>query len=331
MKVLLSCLIPLLALLPVASAQEADGSDSVVVDKLVFRIIPYPEGVDWRAVDPVVQLHERTIQVRQPSGAVTEVVNVERTDEGWLVIDTATEGQAIEAAVAKVIASLTRSPAQEPPADLVLETYVPRFVEAARLYQLLKPLQRTVWDAPAPGRGQREGRANVTFQESPSLLVLQDTAGQVARMRALLAQVDRPAPQMLLTCWLVSESVAGAAPGAALPPELAENLRRLLPWSQPHALATAMLRMSVVAGDERRLQGIYDAGDEGREEFQLVFKPAGVDESGRQLALQRIQFESSAGQGFDTSAVLTVGEYTVLGVAGDRPLLVALRATPLER
>jgi hypothetical protein len=330
MKMLLPCLTLLLALLPVAPAQEDAGSETVVVDQLVFRIIPYPDGVDWRAVEPVVRLHERTIQVRQPNGAITEVVNIDRTDEGWLIIDTATEGQAIEAAVAKVVASLTKGPSQEPPADLVLETYVPRFVEAVRLYQLLKPLQRTVYDAPAPGRDQFGGRANVTFQESPSLLVLQDTAQQVARMKALLAQVDKAAPQMLLTCWLVGEGDWGLEPAAPLPPELTENLRRLLPWSEPRAVATAMLRLSVVAGDERKLEGSF-MGIGDRQRFELVFKPAGVDESGRQLALQRIQFECTDGQGFDTSAVLTVGEYTVLGVAGDRPLLVALRATPLER
>ncbi len=331
MNTLLMCLTLSLASVLPTRAQEAPDDAPIPVGDLVVALIPYSDEVSIDAIDPLLQLYQREIEVCQVNGATAEAWNITQSNDGWLVIDTQPQVETIKAAVSKLIASLTRAPSQAPPADLVLETYVPRFVEAARLYQLLKPLQRTVWDAPAPGRGQREGRANVTFQESPSLLVLQDTAEQVARMRALLAQVDRPAPQMLLTCWLVSESVTGAAPGAALPPELGENLRRLLPWSQPSVLTTAMLRMSVVAGDERRLQGIYDAGDQGREEFQLVFKPAGVDESGRQLALQRIQFESSAGQGFDTSAVLTVGEYTVLGVAGDRPLLVALRATPLER
>jgi len=327
MKILLSCLSLWLVLAPAPRCQDEEALESIPVEKLSLALIPYSEIVSVDAMEPVVNLYARYINVVQAGGALSEVYNVSDTETGWLVMDTASQVAAIKAAVDRLVAEI--APPQEPAVELQLETYVPRFVEVSRLYELLKPLRRTVLDAPAPGGG-REAHVNVNFQESPSLLVLQDTSAQIARMKTLLAQVDRPAPQMLLTCWLVGEGDAGAAPGAALPAELAENLRRLLPWSQPSTVATALLRMSVVAGDERKLEGRFTTSGE-TQRFELVFKPAGVDETGRLLALQRIQFECSAGQGFDTSAVLTIGEYTVLGVAGDRPLLVALRATPLER
>lgn len=328
MKILLTCLTLLLGSVPPTRCQEVAPPRPVPVGGLVLEFIPYSDQVPVEAVWPVLDLFRRDLAAQQPDGQVNEITNISAGDHGVLVMDTAANVQAIKAALDRLAAG--NSPSREPATQLQLETYVPRFVEASRLHELLKPLRRTVFDAPAPSTGQREGRSNVTCQESPSLLVLLDSPEQVARMRALLAQVDRPAPQMLLTCWLVGPDETGPEPQVGLPGDLVENLQRLLPWNQPRAVATAMLRMSVVAGDERKLEGRFSSFGEVQR-FELVFKPAGVDESGRQLALQRIQFECTTGQGFDTSAVLTVGEYTVLGVAGDRPLLVALRATPLER
>ncbi|MBM3985090.1 MAG: hypothetical protein FJ296_05280 [Planctomycetes bacterium] len=314
-----------------ARAQEAAANAPVPVGDLVVSLIPHSDEVSVDVVQSVIELYRREVEVESPDGHTTSTWNISLSDDGWLVIDTAPRVEAVKLAVAKLTASLAKPQVAAPASELVIETYVPRFVDVERLYELLFPLQRVIHDQPSARRAPGEARPNVTYQDSPSLLVMQDTAEQVARMKALLSQVDQAAPQMLLTCWLVSEGDHGGTElGAPLPPELAENLQRLLPWSEPRAMASAMLRLSVVAGDERKLQGQYLDADGNTEQFQLFFQPAGVDESGRQLALQRVGFHSSDGLGFETSAVLAVGEYTVLGMSGDRPLLVALRAVPLD-
>lgn len=332
MKTLLLSATCLLAALhaPLAAQEDAPPPRRVPVAELQLRLVPYPETIDNDTLEPFLDALVETIDVVQTGGQVSPTRNLDWTDDGWLLMDTAEHTRATEQAIRAAIAMLGGdSVDQAAPAALELRAWTPRFVDVNRLAGLLEPLRRKVYhpgESGAPG----EMRHNLSFQPDPGLMLLHDTPAHVARMVELLERFDRPAPQVLLTLWLVGEGAGEASTAAALPPELAQNLAALVPWTQGRVLATALLRTSVSAGQERRLLGTHGGGSAGEPQpFELTLRLSGLDAQARLLAIERIAFKAADGQGFDTSVVLGLDEYTVLGMAGEQPLLVALRVSAL--
>jgi hypothetical protein len=205
------------------------------------------------------------------------------------------------------------------------EVYVPRFVEVSHLFSLLQPLQRTIATR-ASAHQPWEQHSNISYQGSPAMIVMNDTPDQVGRMLELLQRMDQAPPQMLITCWLVRGSFEPLDGARELPSDLVDNLRRLLPYHEYGLVTTALVRTSILAGEDRSLRGTFGTDSE----FQLELRPGAVDESGHRLAFERIEFRSSEGAQFDTSAVLDFNEYTVLGAAGANPLLVVMQVKPVQ-
>jgi hypothetical protein len=334
-------LVPLGALLLVACASSAAGQQEappaappaapsaappqmpvIPADQLVLEYLTVPDGMDSDVLSSLVGLNRRRIMVRNADGSVRGPLdNCSDADSGWLVYDTADYVKGIKLGLAKVVGE---APAGAE-APLQTEIYVPQFVEVSRLFNLLQPLQRTIATRASAGQPWSQ-QSNVSFQSSPAMLVIHDTPDQVARMLELLKRMDQAPPQMLITCWLVRGSFEPQQGARELPSDLVDNLRRLLPYHEYGLLTTALVRTSVLAGEERSLRGSF--GENG--EFQLTLRPGAVDDSGHRLAFERIEFKSSEGTQFDTSAVLDFNEYTVLGAAGANPLLAVLEVKPVE-
>ena len=312
---------------PVACQTPAELTEDpavpvIAADQMVLEFLTVPDGMDDDMLSSLMQLNRREIVVRNRDGSVRgPLENCQESDRGMLVYDTADYVKSIKDALAKIVAEVPRQ------SELVLKTdvYVPRFVDVQRLANLLEPLRRPVMTRTSNGAWQQS--PNVTSQSSPAMIVMNDTPEQVERMQDLLARIDQAPPQMLITCWLVRGSFDTDLDSASLPPVLLENLQRLLPYKEYGLVTTAMVRTSILAGSERSLSGSF--GPDG--EFELQLQPGAVDGTGHRLAFDRIEFKSSEGQRFDTSAVLDFEDYTVLGAAGREPLLVVLQVKPAQR
>jgi hypothetical protein len=168
---------------------------------------------------------------------------------------------------------------------------------------------------------------NVTRVEAPDRLVLRDTPDNVKAMLDLIERIDVPAPQLMVHCWLLHG--VDRESGGDLPRELTDSLKKLVPFAGFERQSLAVLRTSIVAGQEQELSGEFERGDE-RLRFQLKLIPAGYDPRTQLLTLSRASFQASTGQEFATAAVVKMGEYVVLGAAGSDPIFVVLRVAPVE-
>jgi len=326
MKTLVPMAVVLLALACRGAAQDAPKPPPpelpvIAADELVLEYLTVPDGVDHDVLSSLMRLHRRQFRVENGDGSVRGPLdNCQESDQGFLLYDTAAYVKGVKDALAKVLGQAPHVQSQA----LRTEVYMPHFVEVDRLGDLLRPLRRVVTTRSASGRGWDQNE-NISCQDSPALIVLNDTPEQVARMLDLLARVDQPPPQMLITCWLVVASSDNLGLHA-VPQELADNLKRVLPYGYYGLLTTGLLRTSILAGTERSLSGTYGQGND----FQLLLRPGAVDGTGHRLAFERIEFQGSEGQHFDTSAVLDFEDYTVLGAAGSEPLLVVLQVKPVQ-
>jgi len=271
-----------------------------------------------RAID---RLATREFYVRNEDGTITGPVSNVRGfgDTATLVIyDRHDRVEQIDGFLSDLEAAAGDSGADADPGLQVAE-YAPRHVPIESLYRALAPFQRQI-RVPDSKTVQ-----NVTVVDLPARLVLRDTPDGLKQMLALLEQIDAPAPQLMVHCWLI-HGVDHEAAGE-LPAELVDNLRQLVPFAGFERESMAILRTSIVAGQELQLRGDFQRlGDTLT--FQLELTPAGYDARTQLLTLARCAFKSSTGQQFATSAVVKLGEYVVLGAAGSDPLFVVLRALP---
>ena len=206
--------------------------------------------------------------------------------------------------------------------ELQLVQYSPRSVPIESLFSSLRPFLRTVLTPDG------EGVPNITAVTSPAHLVLRDTADNIEQMLDCLKHVDEPAPQFVVKCWLLRGSDRETPKD--LPPELIDNLRRLVPFREFEPVSMALLRASLVPGQKQQLRGDFRQGD-GDQRFDLELVPGGYDKQGGLLSFERCSFQATTGQQFSTSATVGLGEFVVLGAAGSEPLFVVLRVTPVER
>jgi hypothetical protein len=305
---------------PAPAAAPSERMPVIPVEQMMLEYLPAPENAPNGLLGAVMKLYRRVISVRNADGSITgPLPNVDDVGNSFVIYDSADYVAAVKAAVARTVATL---PAAQMAAPRVA-TYAPRNVNVNRLAEALDPLRRKVL-VPGPPGFSSEVRQNLSFQLSPALMTLQDTPEHVERMLAMLAEVDQPPPQFLIEVLVLAESSADAD-DTSLPSELLENLHRLLPIRAFTQLATAIVRASVQPGEEHSLEGQLSTG----ENFQLRLLPGGVDLPNHRLSLERLRFEA-AGQSFETSTVVDLGGYTVIGGVGSDPRLVVLRVSNLS-
>jgi len=204
---------------------------------------------------------------------------------------------------------------------LEVAEYTPRSISVNSLYGSLQPFLREI---AVPGS---HSVANITLIQEPARLVLRDTPENLRQMLACLERVDVAAPQFVVKCWLLGGSEQDT-PGD-LPPELVDNLRRLVPFGRFEPVSMALLRASLGAGQKQQLRGEFQRGGE-KQRFELELIPGGFDSRTQSLSFERCAFEATTGQQFATAAVVGLGEYVVLGAAGSDPLFVVLRVMPAQ-
>jgi hypothetical protein len=178
-------------------------------------------------------------------------------------------------------------------------------------------------------RDALDGVAEHGVVKERGLVVMNDGQREIDAALALLARIDVPEKQVLLTCQLVD--VDEAAKGPALAPELADNLQKLLPGSRYTRAGLAMLKTSVSSASSVSVE-LETTG----KRYRLAFLPIAFDEATGSLTVAQCSLseERSTPNGpelrelFKTNAVLRGGEYTVLAATGATPRLLVLRVTP---
>ncbi len=165
----------------------------------------------------------------------------------------------------------------------------------------------------------------VSRVEERGLVVLRGSREALERTRALLARIDVPEKQVLLTLQLID--VGDSARGQALPRELNDNLQRLLPEVAFAQVGMAMLQTSVSAASPVSVE-IESTG----KRYRFSFLPVAYDEASGSLSVAHctlIEYlDSGSRELFSTSTVLRSGEYTVLAATGATPRLLVVRVTP---
>ena len=185
--------------------------------------------------------------------------------------------------------------------------YSPRHVGLDSLMEGVRAFDVTCWPV-------LEGR----------MLVMTGSEDTIAKASELFARIDVPAPQVLLTCYLIRGLESGTST-PTLPRELVDNLKLILPMPGFELVSLNALQ-AAVRGQPIRLA--TQAGVSLR--YELSLHPEVYDPAQSTLSLSGCLFElTDESQGrthhLETSLDLRSGEYVVLGALGDEPLFVVLR------
>jgi hypothetical protein len=200
--------------------------------------------------------------------------------------------------------------------NLVDWQYEPRHVSATTLDLALRRFHRTFHVGPPQGAtGQVMQAETIMSLGQRNMLLVHDTPEQVEKIKAFIAGIDRPLQQVTITYYVVSGTteVDDAAP--AIPAELVENLKRLVPAKAYWLELSGVLRGSV--------SGKMTIQDELRH-MELLLAPSSFSAQDATLGLEACRFEFQK-RAFSTAVTLREGEYTVIGAAGDSPVFLVLR------
>ena len=208
------------------------------------------------------------------------------------------------------------------PASTVLTTLElrPRYVTIETALEALRPFGRLV-----EVDGQRRDNIHAVLERS--LLVVRDTAENLAEMTAVLERVDQPRPQVLFTCTLLAAGEPQPRdPALPVPQDLAQHLDRLLPGVRFSPIGFSVLRSSVAPGAEVRIR---IEGARGVA-YTIEMRPVAYDPETGALTVSSCELHSQQSDGtyveeFGTSAVFRRGESTVLGSTGDAPVFLVVR------
>ena len=231
----------------------------------------------------------------------------------------------------QILAELDAGYGTDEPSELARETreYRARFASLRALFHALGPFRLQI---PGAGTGGAQSVSNVSMVEERNVIVLHDSRERVAEMLEVLRRIDVPAPQVLVTCYLVR--VVDEAPDRALPAELVRGMRELVGAPHLERLATGMLRTSVNSSEP--LSILLDSRDHGSYDIALAL--AAYDETERALTLANCQLVTRGGTShhpgtvlFRTSTRVPSGEFVVLGATGVAPIYVVLHCQPLAR
>jgi hypothetical protein len=316
----LPILVMLAGLARAGLVQEADSLDKlpvlsladIVLEQYVVQFVD-PEEL----LDNATELVGRSYYVAERGGTKGDMVeNLRQLGRNLIVYDTPDQ-------VGRVLA-LFRTLDVRPPETGQTKTfeYAPRFVSLKTVLDALKPLNH-------PG-------FSMSDVDERGLIVVRARSERIQEIQELLARVDVPERQVLVTCYLVGS--VEAVEGPPLPAELVGNLSKILPEHRFARLGMALLQTGV--GSERPFS-LEIQTDEGT--YQLTFKPVAFDPKTGSLTVERCQLREAIGEShaageapvlvyreiFLTNTTFRGGEYTVLAATGVDPfLLLAVRVTP---
>jgi len=313
-----------------AAARQGDAREPPIIDAadVSVRYLRTGSVSAGRAADALAAQARRRFFVRSADGSVSgPYTNIDSFGEDVVVLhDRTTLLPALEEALASfVVVSSQPKPERE---VLQVVEYRPRHEKVSSLLSALEPFARQIANDSNDLAFGTTAVSNVTMLPQSGVLILRDTAERLAEIQGLLARIDIPAPQVMLTCLLIQDvpSAESADPTAGLPADLVRDLRELLPVQALHRVGQAALRIAIVPGSRVTLSGVLESG----QNFDLMLVATGYDREQGSLSVTDCSLRRDGGVMFTTSAVLAAGENTVLGASGTEPLFVVLRVVPLD-
>ncbi len=275
-------------------------------------------------------LHQRELHVElEGGGPSSPVSNMATFGTSILLYDTPEQVQRMLATLEKLEAIALAREAQDvaaragPRAELVVAEYAPRFLDLAAARAALRPFERSVR---LTDGGRSYEQHNVSFVDERAIVVMRDTSEHVAQMLELLARLDRPQPQVMLTAQLVVAKEAGDDEG--LPPDLVLNLTKLVGYEHFEGVATSTVRTSVGAPDQAVVLQLATSTDT----YELAIQCSAFDAQSGFLTIRECRLSRLGAQGtrlFSTACVVAPNEFTVLGSSGPTPLFAVVRMVPL--
>ncbi len=304
---------------PQDEVQERKAAIALDPDRAVLRTFR-PRYADLR------DLLETALSLEGRLLAVGDDVRPNLTELGDTLVVYDEEARA--ARILDLLEELDRGAAATGPPLEVL-TWRPRHVPLRNLERALQPFQRTIVE-PGQWRGSPGSSArNISVVDDQGVLVVRDSPDRLARIQALLEEVDQPRPQGLLTC-LVLRAAVGAG-GKAPPREVVEALARVLPDVEFVVDAAGLLRTSLGPVGELRQELASATG----QRYLLELRLGAWDAESGALDLARCSFalledEEEPQEVFTTAPTIYAGEYAVIGAVGADPLLLVLQVQPVR-
>jgi hypothetical protein len=284
------------------------------VDDLVLKYYrPLHNDVDDLA-DVAGDLFGRQFWLRENGGAGVSapVGNIRVLGDHVLVYD-------LPANVERILAGLREMDAQPAsPAEgagAVQEAeYRPRFVHLQTIDELLFPLSQEVIL-----RGQ--STRNYVLLEERGVVLLRDTPERLAAMRAAIAAVDVPPPQVRVRFQILRQ-VPGTTEGEELPEALARALDALLPHGRFQRVGMAVLESAVLPDTVLRARV--------SEEHEVKLVVRAYDAETGSLSTSSCELFLDGEQMFQTSVVLRGGEQTILAASGGLTDFLVVDVEPLR-
>jgi hypothetical protein len=195
--------------------------------------------------------------------------------------------------------------------------YTPRYLSMADLYSLAESLTN-----------------NISVAGERRILVVHDRTSVIQEIETLLAKVDVPEDQILVTAYLVrgwDPVVRAEAPGDGGPPlpaDLASHLGALVPGIEFEVAGFAMLQSAAVPRSDLDLK-LRLTGSGPTEDYYLSFAPTAYDRQTGSLSVESCELAQNTNAGprvvFSTNTVFGGAKYTVLGATGAKPIFVVVR------
>jgi len=321
-----------------AAAQHPDQTRKPVsIESLRLEVFT-PENMPANAIFGVAQRTVgRSLYLEERGGLQSAPAdNLSLLSDRILVYD---EPQYVET----VLATLKKLDAPYPEVvrgdRLVAREYSPRYITQDAAFEALSSYDNRGQHSVQVGSVAR----NISVLHARGTLVLRDAPERVEEMVGLLTSLDQPAPQAMLTCYVV-RGVSGQADPKGLPEDLVKNLRALVPGLEFTSVGFGMVRTSVAEGNGIQLR--VESADEA---FDLSLVAAAYDPKTSTLTADRLRLDASGSQVpdtlmskeelakrarprqlFSTNAVLRGGEFTVLGASGSDPLFLVVHLAPVR-
>ena len=244
--------------------------------------------------------------------------NMVQMGDSLLLYDTADYLARMQAAL-EAIDVLQETERPEPDDERVTFHYTPRHMSMSDLLSIVEGMS-----------------SYMTMARERHVLVVHDRQSVVNEIKTLLAEVDVPVEQVLVTAYLVRgwnstvEASGSKATGPGLPADLKEHLGRLVPGLEFESAGFAMLQTAVLPSRNGQVGlQLIDVGQGA--EFSLSFAPTAYDSQTGSLSVEDCSLTALTQSGtqriFSTNTVFRGGEYTVLGATGAKPMFVIVRLT----
>lgn len=318
-------LLSLSALLPAQATKEPGPSEGAVqqagaplasqgipveASALVLEVFRAEHVHPMSLFDAVKRLYGRKLAVKRAEG-VNLVENVAVAESAILVQDTREMSTVILEALKRLDARAAES--GRPSIPKVTSACALRYLEPKDACTALQGWRRVV--------RQPDGSdtQNVSYVPGRAVIVLYDTAEQVAAMKAILQHLDVPHTQILISCHIIEALPDGAQDATPLAEDLLRQLSQFTGKSSFRAVGTGMVRTTTKT--DRQVE--MSLGTSQARHAVISFRPAAFDSAEQVLSLEELKLSytyasgsKSGPESFTTSTVLHAGEYTLLGASG---------------